>query len=135
MFSCYHITILLKLFIFVTPVSGVQSTVRRIGWNYQEGELEQVIYELPRPGNERALSEREVNQIIAMVCTNPPEGRDSWTVRLIAKESTRRKIVSSVGRETIRILLKTHDLKPWWEKNVVHPGVEQRIHREDGKDT
>jgi hypothetical protein len=25
-----------------------------------------------------------------------------------------------VGRETIRILLLHHDLKPWREKNVVH---------------
>jgi hypothetical protein len=28
-----------------------------------------------------------------------------------------------VGRETIRILLQRHDLKPWREKNVVRGGT------------
>jgi putative transposase len=27
--------------------------------------------------------------------------------------------VPGVGRETVRILLENHDLKPWREKNVV----------------
>jgi hypothetical protein len=40
-------------------------------------------------------------------------------VRLIATEAVKRKLVPRVGRETIRILLEGHDLKPWREKNVV----------------
>lgn len=116
-------------------VGVTAETARRVGWNYKEGGLERALYELPRPGMERVLSEKEANQIIAMVCTEPPEGRERWTVRLITEESIKRKIVSSVGRETIRILLKTHDLKPWREKNVVHSGIKRRIHHEDGKNT
>ena len=57
--------------------------------------------------------------LIAMVCSNPPEGRARWTVRLVAEEAVKRKLVPRVGRETIRILLLSHDLKPWREKNVV----------------
>ena len=34
--------------------------------------------------------------------------------------SHKRKLVGQVGRETIRVLLQSHDLKPWREKNVVH---------------
>jgi putative transposase len=30
-----------------------------------------------------------------------------------------RKLVPRVGREIIRILLESHDLQPWREKNVV----------------
>ena len=56
-----------------------------------------------------------------MVCSNPPEGQARWTVRLVAQEAVKRKLVPRVGRETIRILLQSHDLKPWREKNVVHP--------------
>jgi hypothetical protein len=43
-------------------------------------------------------------------------------VRLITEESTKRKLVKRIGRETIRLLLESHDLKPWREKNVVHRG-------------
>jgi transposase len=116
-------------------VGVTAETVRRIGWNYKEGGLERALFDLPRPGIKRTLSENEASQIIAMVCTDPPEGRDRWTIRLITEESIKRKMVSSVGRETIRVLLKTHDLKPWREKNVVYPGIKRGIHREDGKDT
>jgi len=45
-------------------------------------------------------------------------------VRLIAEEAVKRKLVQRVGRETIRILLQTHELKPWREKNVVRRRTE-----------
>jgi hypothetical protein len=57
-----------------------------------------------------------------MVCSDPSEGRARWTVRLVAEEAIKRKLAPAVGRETIRILLLDHDLKPWREKNVVRGG-------------
>jgi hypothetical protein len=49
-------------------------------------------------------------------CNSPPEGRARWTVRLVAEEAVKRKLVPRAGRETIRILLLSHDLRPWREK-------------------
>ncbi len=43
---------------------------------------------------------------------------DGWTVRPVAQEAVKRKLVPRVGREIIRILLLDHDLKPWRERNV-----------------
>jgi hypothetical protein len=63
-------------------------------------------------------------RIIAMVCGSPPKGMARWSVRLIAEEAVKRKLTPQVGRETIRILLQSHDLKPWREKNVVRGGSE-----------
>lgn len=54
-----------------------------------------------------------------MVCSHPPEGAARWTVRLVAEQAVQRKLVPRVGREAVRILLQSHDLKPWREKNVV----------------
>ena len=59
-----------------------------------------------------------------MVCGPPPQGWARWSVRLIAIEAVKRKLAPQVGRETIRILLQSHELKPWREKNVVHRGTE-----------
>ena len=39
--------------------------------------------------------------------------------RRMAEEAVKRRLVPRVGRETIRVLLLSHDLKPWREKNVV----------------
>lgn len=92
--------------------------IRNLGRRYQQGGLERALYEQPRPGAEALLDESEKQRLIAMVCSSPPEGRARWTVRLVAEEAVKRKLVPRVGRETIRVLLLSHDLKPWREKNV-----------------
>lgn len=95
--------------------------IRVIAHRYEEGGLDRALYEKQRPGASPILQPAERQRIIAMVCSNPPEGQARWTVRLVAQEAVKRKLVPRVGRETIRILLQSHDLKPWREKNVVHP--------------
>src|SRR5580698_4156702 len=93
--------------------------IRKIGHRYEEGGLERALYEKQRPGADALLEDSEKQRIIAMVCSDPPEGFARWTVRLVAEEAVKRRLVPRVGRETIRILLLSHDLKPWREKNVV----------------
>jgi len=101
----------------VVPLSP--QAIRKVGHRYLEGGLEPALYEKQRPGATTVLDASQKQRIIAMVCSDPPEGRARWTVRLVAQEAVKRKLVPRVGRETIRILLLDHDLKPWREKNVV----------------
>src|ERR1700678_3286673 len=94
-------------------------TVWLTSQRYQQGGLEGALYERARPGKEARLDAQQRQRIVALVCSPPPEGRARWTVRLLAEEAVKRKLVPGVGRETVRILLESHDLKPWREKNVV----------------
>ena len=94
--------------------------VRNIAARYRAAGLDHALYERPRPGAAEVLDAAEKQRIIAMVCADPPAGVARWTVRLIAEQAIKRKLVPQVGRETIRVLLQSHDLKPWREKNVVH---------------
>jgi putative transposase len=96
-----------------------RQSIRNLARRYQQGGLERALYDKQRPGAEALLTTQQRQRIIAMVCSSPPQGRARWTVRLVAKEAVRRRLVPRVGRETIRILLLSHDLKPWREKNVV----------------
>jgi putative transposase len=93
--------------------------VRRLGHRYRQAGLERALYEKPRLGASEVLDTNQKQRIIAMVCGGPPEGQSRWTVRLVAEEAVKRKLILRVGRETIRILLLHHDLRPWREKNVV----------------
>jgi transposase len=92
--------------------------IRKVGHRYRRGGLERALYESQRPGAAQLLDDSQKQRLIAMVCSSPPEGRARWTVRLVAQEAVKRRLVPRVGRETIRILLLSHDLKPWREKNV-----------------
>jgi putative transposase len=93
--------------------------IRKIGHRYQQAGLDRALYDKERPGAASILEDSQKQRIIAMVCSDPPEGRARWTVRLVAEEAVKRRLVPRVGRETIRILLMHHDFKPWREKNVV----------------
>jgi len=101
-------------FISLTP-----QAIRKVGHRYAEGGLERALYEKERPGATALLEDSQKQRIIAMVCAGPPEGHARWTVRLVAQEAVKRRLVPRVGRETIRVLLLSHDLKPWREKNMV----------------
>ena len=100
----------------LVPLSSqaIRDLVRR----FRQGGLQRALFEQQRPGAAEILDESQKQRLIAMVCSSPPEGRARWTVRLVAEEAVKRKLVPRVGRETIRILLLSHDLKPWREKNV-----------------
>src|ERR1700693_3174122 len=101
-----------------------KKTVHDIGRRYQDGDLDRAVYDKQRPGAAELLDKSQKQRIIAMVCSAPPGGCARWTVRLMAQEAVKRKLVPKVGRETIRVLLLHHDLKPWREKNVVRGGTE-----------
>jgi len=107
--------------------------IREIAHRYNAGGLEAALYEKQRPGAKQLLEPSQKQRIIAMVCSDPPEGRARWTVRLVAQEAVKRKLVPRVGRETIRVLLESHDLKPWREKNVVRGRTQRRLHPKDGR--
>jgi len=94
--------------------------VREIGRRYEDQGLDRALYDQKRPGAAPLLDPAQRKRIVAMVCSDPPEGFARWTVRLIAEEAVKRKLVPAVGRETIRILLQHDDLQPWREKNVVY---------------
>ena len=96
-----------------SSVGLTPKTVRNIGGRYLQAGLRQALYDKPRPDASPLLTDTQKQQIIAMVCSDPPAGRVRWTIRLIAEESMRRKLVPTVGRETIRILLQSHATKPW----------------------
>jgi putative transposase len=101
--------------------------VRRIGHRYKRGGLPSALYERPGRGAKPLLDASEKQRIIAMVCSQPPPGCARWTVRLVAEQAVKRKLVPRVGRETVRVMLLSHDLKPWREKNVVRRGTEPGV--------
>ena len=44
--------------------------------------------------------------LIAIACSEPPQGRTSWTLKLLADRLVEREIVDSISTETVRKALK-----------------------------
>jgi transposase len=121
----------------IAPILNVTpETARKCGWRYVRLGLNAALHEKPRPGHKRTLDVQQSAQVIAIACSDPPEGFERWSISLLAKEAVKRKIVPKVGDETIRVLLHSHDCKPWREKNVVHTRPAERgVRRPDGNDS
>jgi len=99
---------------------GVSQTMARdVANRYCGAGLERALREAPRPGKERALKPRQEQQLVAMLCGPSPQGRARWTIGLARDEMIKQGIVATIGRETVRVTMKRHALKPWREKNVV----------------
>lgn len=85
-------------------------TVRRIAHRYCRDGLEGALFDRPGRGAKAMLQSPQEEQIIAMVCSQPPPGR-RWSVRLVAAEAMKRKLVPHVSPETIRGLLGKYNLR------------------------
>ena len=108
------------------------STAERTARRYLEGGLQRALWEAPRPGKERTFKPRQAQQLVAMLCGPSPSGRARWTIRLAAEEIVKRGVVPKAGRETVRVVMCNHSLKPWREKNVVHTGTDTGVRGKNG---
>jgi len=83
-------------------VATVERTRRRC---VEEG-LEESLRERPRPGARPKLGPKQQAFVVALACTKPPEGRERWTMQLLADRVVELRIVPDITDEAIRLLLK-----------------------------
>jgi len=62
--------------------------------------------EKPRPGKPPKFDGLTAAQVTALACSEPPEGREHWTLRLLADKAVELEFVDSISHEGIRRLLK-----------------------------
>lgn len=83
-----------------------RQSVYNVMGRYREGGLEAALFDKPRPGNEPIYTQKHHADIVALACTQPPEGRKQWSLELMQQELRKRKDFKSIGKETIRLVLK-----------------------------
>ncbi len=104
----------------IAELLGVnRSTVRDVRNRYHTGGIERALHDAPRSGKPGKIDATLEAHIVAIACSDPPEGRERWTLTLISEriKNEKRVTLSSVS---IWRHLNSRDIKPWREKNVVH---------------
>lgn len=99
-------------------LSLTRDTVRIIKQRFIRQGLEVAIFDRPRPGQPKKLTDKDEAFVIATACSDAPEGHDRWTLELLRKE-VRNKRGVEISIELIRKLLIKNKVKPWRKKNVV----------------
>ena len=83
-----------------------KSTVSRIRTRYCEGGLDLALHEKARSGAPPKIDGRIEAQLTLLACSEPPDGRSKWTVRLLADRLIEMEVVDSLTHMSVQRLLK-----------------------------
>jgi putative transposase len=82
------------------------TTISRIRRRYCEGGLKFALSEKPRSGAPPKIDGRIEAQITHLACSEPPEGRSKWTLRLLANKLVELDCVDSISHMSVHRALK-----------------------------
>ena len=83
-----------------------KSTISRIRTRYCESGLDLALHEKARSGAPPKIDSRIEAQLTLLACSEPPDGRSRWTVRLLADRLVEMDIVDSISHMSVQRLLK-----------------------------
>jgi transposase len=84
------------------------ATVERVRQRFVEEGFEAALVrkKQDQPSRQRKLDGAAEAHLIALACSQPPDGRASWTMQLLADKLVELQIVDSICDETVRRTLK-----------------------------
>ena len=83
-----------------------KSTVCRIRKRYCKSGLDYAMNEKPRIGAPKKIDGRVEAHLTLLACSDPPEGRSRWTVKLLADRLVELEVVDTISTMSVQRLLK-----------------------------
>jgi len=81
-------------------------TIRNVRQRYETGGIEAVLTDKRQALRRQALSDEQAAHLIAITCSQVPDGHDHWTLRMLAGQAVELGYVPRISPETVRQLLK-----------------------------
>jgi transposase len=89
-----------------------KATGERTRKKFVEGGLEWALNERHRPGGKLKLDSTQEAFLVALAGSEPPAGRERWTMQLLADRLVQLGMVDSISDETVRRTLKKRSANP-----------------------
>jgi putative transposase len=96
-----------------------RSVAQSVRKHYREHGIDRALYDAPRPGQPKKVTDKVEADLVALACTKAPEGHAWWTLELLRNELIKKKKLKTVSTVCLWHHLDRRGLKPWREKNVV----------------
>lgn len=87
-----------------------EDTISRTRQRFCEDGLDATLADRPHPGSARKLDDGQEAYLVALACSDPPDGRKQWTLELLTKRLIEEGIVADISTETVRLTLKKTNL-------------------------
>lgn len=83
-----------------------RKTVERIRARYLAEGLDAALYDKPRPGQPPKITGDVEAELVVLACSDPPEGRDRWTLQMLADKLAPLELVESITSVAVYKRLK-----------------------------
>lgn len=90
-----------------------ESTVRRTRLRFCDAGIDAALEDEAPTEREPLLNQEQEGHLVALACSQPPDGRKRWTLELLTERLIAQGVVESISVESVRLLLK---------KNISNPG-------------
>jgi DNA-binding Lrp family transcriptional regulator len=87
-------------------------TVCRVCRRFAGEGRETALVERPRPGQKPKITGEIEARLVALACSDPPQGKSRWTVRLLRDELVRLEVVPAISHVAIHQALKKTNSNP-----------------------
>jgi transposase len=78
-------------------MNSAVTTVERARKRFVEEGLEAALSERPRPGAARKLDGRQEAYLVALACSDPPEGKKRWSMQMLADRLVELEVVDEIS--------------------------------------
>lgn len=106
-----------------------RTTVQAVRDRYREQGLDRALYDAPRPGQPKKITDLAEAHLVALATSQPPEGEERWTLELLRKRMVAdNKAPREISTVALWKRLDQRGIKPWREKNVVRAPSYAGVH-------
>lgn len=98
-----------------------ETVIKRVRKRYVDKGLEDALQrrKQPKRPEKQKMDGKQEAQVIAVLCTEHPEGQERWTLRALTDRIVELEIVEQVSYETVRTVLKKTNSSPGRRSNGV----------------
>ena len=89
-----------------------QSVINRVRKRFVHSGVEAAISEKPRKGRPKKFTGTDRAKVTAIACSDPPQGRNKWSLRLIADRLVSLSLVEEISYQTVKRVLKKTNWHP-----------------------
>jgi len=98
-----------------------EGTVYRVKRRYADAGLDGVLHDRVQTNRFRKLDQKAEAHLIALACSDAPEGYQRWTLQLLADQMVQLGLVDSLTYETVRLKLKKTSSSPGGSSSGASP--------------
>ena len=105
-----HLLLALERGVATPQIQKVLGVSRMVIWRtqsaYRERGLDYALYDVARSGQPAKYGPDQEAEVVALACSQPPQGAARWTIRSLTIAARHRPRLEGINRESIRQMLK-----------------------------